>query len=936
MAFTGTIVTMGKMAGIIVATGTYTSMGRLKNLVQTKTPSRSPLEQQLDTFGDWLSKAILVICIIVWVMNIPHFHQVHGGWIRGAIYYFKIAVALAVAAIPEGLPAVVTTCLALGSRRMAKQHAIVRHLPSVETLGCTTVICSDKTGTITTNQMSATNVVCIAEVLSPNDLKLLDFYINGTTYDPSEGTMVLHIFPAVLPAPTTCSSTSTSSTTTTSASTPIVQPIAILPKSPSTLLSPSLPTASSPPSSPLLSPASGILIDDPTAFPSLAEIGVICALNNDAKLGWNSSFQLIGDRTEGALLTLAERIGVPISVSRVTQTPSLFVRPDSVSPSPAQNAPAYTPSSSSSASSPSSAYPPPSLSPPPTNAELFMTPQVRASWARTLWSRMYTKRLTLPFTSERKRKSVVVANAETGQETLMVKGAFEIILNLCTHMRINNSGTTIPLTPGHRRVLLEYVANYQRAARRCLGFAVVEGQRMPTEEELKHTEDFAQYEKHMTFVGAVAVRDPPRQEVCDALRKCKTAGIRVIMVTGDNRQTAEAICREINLITPSETFQGLSIEGPALKAMSDEETKTALRAGACVFSRVEPVDKVKLVEQLQSLGHVVAMTGDGVNDAPALRIAHIGIAMGSGTEVAREASRLILADDNFATIVTAIEQGRSIYNNTKQFIRYLISSNIGEVMSIFLNSFLGLPESMNPVQLLWINLVTDGLPATALGFNQADKDLMEQPPRKPTDSLINRWTVFRYLVIGVYIGFAAVFALIWWFCSSALGPHVSFHALSHHRLCAGALCETLADAHGPTMAMTTLVVIEMMHALNNLSENQSLLVMTPLSNIWAVLAVSTSIILHLIIMYLPFFAHMFQIVPLTLAEWRFIILISLPILAIDEILKFFSRRLLYRAQSKCIHSSAQIGAPSSLQASSGLSSIAVSPPASPSTLTRKL
>merc|ERR1719273_1095265 len=430
---------------------------------------------------------------------------------------------------------------------------------------------------------------------------------------------------------------------------------------------------------------------------------------------------------------------------------------------------------------------------------------------------------------------------------------------------------------------------------RCLALATMDAPMNPNEMDLEDSTKFANYEQDLTFVGVVGMLDPPRLEVQPSIKLCGQAGIRVIMITGDNKNTAEAISKRIGIFEDSECTDGLAYSGREFDDLSVSEQKMGCK-NARMFARVEPFHKSKIVEYLQSMDEITAMTGDGVNDAPALKKAEIGIAMGSGTAVAKSASEMVLADDNFTSIVAAVEEGRAIYNNMKQFIRYLISSNIGEVVCIFLTAALGLPEALIPVQLLWVNLVTDGLPATALSFNPPDLDIMDKPPRASDETLITPWLFFRYMAIGVYVGMATVGGAAYWFMYDPTGPQMSYYQLSHHMSCyaepddfKGISCEIFQAPEAMTMALSILVTIEMANALNSLSENQSLVVMPPWVNIWLLLAMALSFSLHFLILYADFLNVVFNITPLSVAQWMTVLKFSLPVLLLDEALKFVAR-----------------------------------------------
>ncbi|KAG2470893.1 AT2A2 ATPase, partial [Polypterus senegalus] len=791
MLFSGTNIAAGKAVGVVVATGVNTEIGKIRDEMAATEQEKTPLQQKLDEFGEQLSKVISLICIAVWIINIGHFNDpVHGGsWIRGAVYYFKIAVALAVAAIPEGLPAVITTCLALGTRRMAKKNAIVRSLPSVETLGCTSVICSDKTGTLTTNQMSVCRMFIIDKT-EADSCTLNEFTITGSTYAP-EGEVYKD------GKPIKCSQ-----------------------------------------------------------YDSLIEVATICALCNDSSLDYNEAkgvFEKVGEATETALTCLVEKMNV-------------------------------------------------------FDTDLKALSKIeRANCCNSVIKQLMKKEFTLEFSRDRKSMSVYCTPNKTrggSAGKMFVKGAPEGVLDRCTYIRVGQ--TKVPMTIGIKEKIMSVIREWGtgRDTLRCLALATRDSPLRKEELKLEDSSRFAEYESDLTFVGCVGMLDPPRAEVAASIKLCRMAGIRVIMITGDNKGTAVAICRRIGIFGEDDDVTQKAFTGREFDDLSPSAQRDAVVNARC-FARVEPSHKSKIVEFLQSFDEITAMTGDGVNDAPALKKAEIGIAMGSGTAVAKTASEMVLADDNFATIVAAVEEGRAIYNNMKQFIRYLISSNVGEVVCIFLTAALGFPEALIPVQLLWVNLVTDGLPATALGFNPPDLDIMNKPPRNAREPLISGWLFFRYLAIGGYVGAATVGAAAWWFMAAEDGPRVTFHQLNHFLQCTpenpdfqDVDCEVFESPYPMTMALSVLVTIEMCNALNSLSENQSLLRMPPWENVWLLGAICLSMSLHFLILYVEPLPLIFQITPLNITQWLMVLKISLPVILLDELLKFAARNYLEPAREE--------------------------------------
>ncbi|KAF5464505.1 hypothetical protein F2P56_014578 [Juglans regia] len=827
MVFAGTTVVNGSCLCIVVSTGMNTEIGKIQKQIHeaSQEESDTPLKKKLDEFGSRLTTAIGLVCLIVWVINYKNFFSwdvVDGSpanirfSFEKCTYYFKIAVALAVAAIPEGLPAVITTCLALGTRKMAQKNAIVRKLPSVETLGCTTVICSDKTGTLTTNQMSVTEFFTLGGKTTASRI----FHVDGTTYDPKDGGIV-----------------------------------------------------------------------DWTCYnmdANLQAMAEICAVCNDAGIYFDGRlYRATGLPTEAALKVLVEKMGVPDAKVRSKIREAQLA------------------------------------------ANYLIDSSIVKLGCCEWWMKRSKRVATLEFDRIRKSMSVIVREP-TGHNRLLVKGAVESLLERTSQVQLAD-GSLVPVDEPCRQLLLLKLQEMSSKGLRCLGLAYKDDlgefsdyhtESHPSHKKLLDPACYSSIESDLVFVGVIGLRDPPRDEVHKAIEDCRGAGIKVMVITGDNKCTAEAICREINLFSKSEDLRGRSLTGKEFMALSSsQQIETLSKPGGKVFSRAEPRHKQEIVRMLKEMGEIVAMTGDGVNDAPALKLADIGIAMGiTGTEVAKEASDMVLADDNFSTIVSAVAEGRSIYNNMKAFIRYMISSNVGEVISIFLTAALGIPECMIPVQLLWVNLVTDGPPATALGFNPADVDIMQKPPRRSDDALINSWVLLRYLLIGSYVGIATVGIFILWYTQpSFMGinlvsdghtlvelsqlrnwgncPTWSNFTASPFMISGGRMisftdpCDyfSIGKVKAMTLSLSVLVSIEMFNSLNALSEDNSLIKMPPWRNPWLLVAMSVSFGLHCLILYVPFLADVFGIVPLSMKEWILVILISAPVILLEEVLKLLWR-----------------------------------------------
>jgi len=705
MVFTGTTVVRGKGRAVVTAIGVRTELGRIGEMMAGIGTQKTPLEERLEAFG----RIVLWICLglsaalLLWGYARPH---VLGGEPRSISLLLLEAVALAVAAIPEGLPAITTITLALGMQRMARRGAIVRRLPAVETLGAATIICSDKTGTLTQNQMTVREAFIVGH----------HYDVTGEGYRP-DGQLIARD-QGSLQAP---------------------------------------------------------------ALEHLAEVAALC--NNAELVEEDGVHRIIGDPTEGALLVFAAKEGHPPASVRA-------------------------------------------------ETELLRE---------------------LPFDSDRKRMTVVVRDRH-GRPVAHTKGSVDVLLERCVHYAGDEG--QMPLDERLRAEILTAAEAMSTKALRVLAFC--------RHEEVEGDGDPETIERELTFLGLVGMMDPPRPEAKAAVKTCIAAGIRPVMITGDHKLTAQAIAQEIGMWSKGDE----AITGQELAKLDDATLDEAIMR-LRVFARTTPDQKLRIVRAFKHRGHVVAMTGDGVNDAPALRESNIGIAMGkAGTDVARQAADLVLSDDNFATIVEAVREGRAIYRNIQKFIFFLLSANAGLAIAVFGVAFVEHWPPLTPLMLLWINLVTNGAPALALGVDPPNDQLMEEAPREPDAGLLGRRDYLGVLYVGAVMGAAAIF----------------IYALAN----AGAAAEgSLVEARA--LAFTMLAFSPLLHAFSCRSADISVFKMRPALSKPLLVAVVASAAIHLVAVLVPPLQPVFRTFPVSLQDWTLVLGLAFLVVPTVEIAKAIDR-----------------------------------------------
>lgn len=691
MAFSGTAATYGRGRGIVVETGKHTEFGKIAQMLQTVETTKTPLQQNLDRVGTVLARVAFVVVGLIVAL----------GLFRGQplLEMFIFGIALAVAVVPEALPAVVTISLAIGVQRMVKRHALVRRLPAVETLGSTTIICSDKTGTLTKDEMTVRKIYVAGQMVE----------VSGAGYEP-QGSFS---FNGAEQKPTAALET----------------------------------------------------VLQAAALASDAHI-----VHNETEKRWH----VRGDPTEGAMVVAAAKAGLHKSA-----LDEQFPRVDEI-----------------------------------------------------------------PFTAETKRMTTLHT---TPQGTVAYsKGAPEVLLEACA--RELTAEGEIALAGSQRQEILETARDMAGQALRVLAVAS------------KENTALANAERDMTFLGLVGMFDPPRPEVKDAIATCEQAGIRAVMITGDHPLTARAVARELGLLKT-----GRVVTGAELDAMDESQLEREVETIEA-YARVSPAHKLRIVTALQKLRHIVAMTGDGVNDAPALKKADIGIAMGiTGTDVTKEAAAMMLTDDNFASIVAAVEEGRGIFDNIKKYLMYLLSSNIGEIGLMVGATLAGLPLPLSAVQILYVNLATDGLPALALSVDPPEKDLMRRPPRDPRTGIFTRLIVILMVVGGLWSTFINLGLFAW------------------------ALNTGKSQAEAMTMTFVSLVLIQFFKAYNFRSDRHSVL-NRPFANKWLNRAILWELVLLVLIVYVPFLQTPFGTYALPLEDWLIIIALSFTVSPVLELTKWMERR----------------------------------------------
>lgn len=694
--FMGTVVTGGRGKAVVYATGMKTEMGHIADMIQNIEDDETPLQRRLAHLGKFIAIGCLLICAIVSVT----------GVIRGEKLFTMLlsGISLAVAAVPEGLPAIVTISLALGVQRMLKRNALIRKLPAVETLGCASIICSDKTGTLTENKMTVRKIYAAGYQLA----------VTGNGYN-LEGSFLVDNRPS--------------------------DPLKV----------------------------EGIKL--------ALEIGALC--NNSVI-------------TRPAAET-----------SALGKIKSIFSKQDTLK-----------------------------ISGDPTEIALTIA-AAKAGITRVGLGAAYERIDELPFDSDRKCMSIVCKNSK-GEVYVFTKGAPDIIIDKCN--RIISAKGIIKLDELTRRSITKINDGMANNALRVMSLAfrkLETGSYNPNKN----------IENDLVFVGLMGMIDPPRKEAVDAVQKCRLAGIKPVMITGDHKLTATAIAKELYIFCEGDNV----LTGAELDAMSEKQLEE-IAPTVSVYARVSPKHKLMIVRVLKKLGHIVAMTGDGVNDAPAVKEADIGVSMGiTGTDVTKEASSMVLLDDNFATIVAAVEEGRVIYNNIRKFIRYMLACNLGEVLTMFLGMIMWLPIPLLPIQILWVNLVTDGLPAIALGLDPAENDIMLRKPRGAKDHIFSQGLLKLIVSRGVFIGL------------STLGVFVSIlYFVNNVEL-------------ARTGAFMTLVMTQLIHVFECKSETKTIYEIPLLNNIPLILAVLCSLVMILGVIYIPLFQRIFETVPLGLNEWLIIL-----------------------------------------------------------------